>query len=757
MGLVYRATDTKFNRPVAIKFIAGDFSDQGARQRFEREAQAVSSLNHPHILTVHDVGDIDGRQYLVTELIDGGSLRDWAAGPRQWRQVVELIVGVADALAAAHAAGIVHRDVKPENILVTRHGYAKLTDFGLAKPLAVDQFATRSRAAGDTRLGAIVGTLAYMSPEQASGKSLDARSDIFSLGVVLYELLSGRQPFAGQTELETLQRIQHQPTEPLPADLPPTLRMVVEKALEKDPAERYQSMQEMVLDLRRLVRNTGEAAAPVTRPARSRRVLYAAVAGVILAAAAVAWWRPWTGITGGADRIRSIAVLPLQNLSRDPEQEFFSDGTTEALISSLAQISSLDVISRTSVMRYKDKTPSMRDVGRELGADAIVEGSVQRVGNRVRITAQLIEAATDKHLWARDFDRDVADLLTMQSEVARAIAQEIQVRISPEDSRRLSQTRPVRPEALEALLMGKHQYWKANLAAYKEALASFERAVALQPDYAEAYAFLANTLMEMRNLGVPVAIEAIRSPAVKAAALDSTSADAYAALGSAEFEDWNWEAADRAFKRALELNPDSVEACGCYGLNLAAWGRLEEGLELTSRAVRVNPLSAFAHFNHGIGLYWARRYGEAITEFKRATELEPGYGLAVALEVYARLAAGDAAAARAIVGRPQFKGTALESRVLAITGRRVEARAIADRLAQSTTQGPDLLGTALTYFALGDLDRGFAQLTKAFDTRVGPVRWAMVDAAYDSVRADPRFKALLARLNFPASVTTPRR
>ncbi len=308
MGIVYRALDTKFNRPVAIKFLSGDFSDTGARQRFQREAEAVSSLNHPHILTVHDAGDAEGRPYLVTELIDGGTLREWAEPRRPWRQVVELLTGVADGLAAAHAQGIVHRDVKPENILVTRHGYAKLTDFGLAKPLlsAADAIATRTRGPGDTRIGSVVGTLAYMSPEQLSGRPIDARSDIFSLGVVLYEMLSGRQPFGGTTELEVMQRIQHQPAEPLPADVPAALRLVVEKAIEKDPGDRYQTPQEMVVDLRRLARVTGELPPPPAKVSYSR---YAVAAAIAIAVAVGVWLysarpRPNASVWGQSGRSR---------------------------------------------------------------------------------------------------------------------------------------------------------------------------------------------------------------------------------------------------------------------------------------------------------------------------------------------------------------------------------------------------------------------------------------------------------------------
>src|SRR5882672_1294975 len=291
MGVVYRALDTKLNRPVAIKFLSSDLADAAARRRFQREAQTASSLNHPHIVTVHDVGEVDGRQYLVTEFVDGGTLKDWAqATTRTWRQIIELLTGVADGLAAAHAAGIVHRDIKPENILVAKNGYAKLADFGLAKlwEATDSQAVTRTLSAGHTRPGMIVGTIAYMSPEQAAGQPVDARSDIFSFGVVLYEMLAGRRPFTGASDLDVLHAVAHRAAEPLPEDVPLPLRMVVEKALEKDPADRFQSMRDMVVDLRRVVRQSAEASpalATIGRSTRARRWLAAAAAFAVLAAA----------------------------------------------------------------------------------------------------------------------------------------------------------------------------------------------------------------------------------------------------------------------------------------------------------------------------------------------------------------------------------------------------------------------------------------------------------------------------------------
>jgi serine/threonine protein kinase len=351
MGVVYRAFDTKLNRSVAVKVLSGEWADAAARRRFQREAQTASSLNHPHILTVHDAGEVEGRQYLVTEFVDGGTLRDWArAEKRGWAQIVELLVGVADGLAAAHEAGILHRDIKPANILVAKNGYAKLADFGLAMLADEGGSATRAITEHVTGPGMVMGTIAYMSPEQAAGKPLDARSDIFSFGVVLYELLAGERPFAGATDLEVLQAVIHGIPHPLPRETPSGLRVVVEKALEKDPAERYQSMREMVVDLRRLMRQSDEISAPHTRPVSRMAWTLVAAAGMLLIAG-VAAWKFWP--TARPHQVRSLAVLPLRNVTRDPDQQYFADGMTDALTTGLAQVSALNVIARTSAMRYQ--------------------------------------------------------------------------------------------------------------------------------------------------------------------------------------------------------------------------------------------------------------------------------------------------------------------------------------------------------------------------------------------------------------------
>jgi len=674
MGEVYKAVDRKLQRSVAIKILSSEVADTAARRRFQREAELASSLNHPHILTVHDAGEYEGRQYLVTEYVDGGTLKDWARQEkRTWRQVVEMLTGIADALAAAHAADILHRDIKPANILITRTGYAKLADFGLAKlaePPAGE--ATRTMTEGESQAGAIVGTVAYMSPEQASGRPLDARSDIFSLGVVLHELLSGGRLYAGATGLELLQKVIHQPAPALGPELPEPVRVVVQKVLEKDPAERYQTARDLVVDLRRLVRQADAPStasiAAIPSPLKLKTGALAAVALLVLLVAGVGAWKLWPRPAAAAP-IRSIAVLPLENLSGDPSQEFFSDGTTEELIASLAQIHALRVISRTSVMHYKGAAkPTIPVIGRELGADAIIEGSVRRSGSRVRVTAQLIRASTDTHLWAKDFDRELSDVLKLEGEVAQAIAQEVQVALTPEESARLVASRPIDPAAQDEYLRGRIYYWHNNNDDYERAAQHFRQALQIKPDYADAQAALA---LSLQNL--PGRLKEARIEAEKAVALDPNLSEAHAALAAVFAAEWNPVQADREFRRSIDLNPNSLDGCGCYALFLTTVGRQAEALALAEHAELVNPLSSVIHFAHGTALYRSRRYSEAEPHLKKALELEPQNLDAAAVLSFVYESEDRAADAVKVLDRPEFRRSALMALAYAKAGRRADA------------------------------------------------------------------------------------
>jgi len=685
---------------------------------------------------------------LVTEYVDGGTLNDWAKEhKRTWKQIVELLTGVADGLAAAHQAGMVHRDVKPANILVARNGYAKLADFGLARlSEAAGVDATRTLTAASTQAGMIVGTIAYMSPEQASGREMDTRSDIFSFGIVLYEMLAGSRPFLGSTNLEVLQTIIHGTPRPLGDDVPIALRTVVEKALEKDSADRYQSMQELVVDLRKLVRRSAERpAATAAKPPKRSGIWIGVAAAVVLLIAATTW-----KLLPRADAapIRSIAVLPLANLSGDPNQEYFSDGTTEALISSLAQIHSLDVISRTSVMRYKGTTKTAREIGRETGADAIVEGSLQRSGNRVRVAVQLIRTATDKHIWADTYDRDLSDALKLESEVAQSIARQIQAEITPEESGRLKNMRSVVPEARDEYLLGRYGIGKNSAESLAAAIPHFQRAIQLQPDFADAYASLAFAWSERVLLGYPKQNEALQissAAALKALELNPNLSLPHLTLGWNMMFAWDWAGAAEHFQRAVVLDHSAKTTRYCTAY-LYALGRTQEAIELADRSTKTDPLSAENQFSNGLAHFQARLYAEAIPHYQRALELNPQDRLSrnSLAECFART--GRQKEAIALLDRPEDR-TELGI-VYALTGRRAEALQIARSISKPGLN-PDPLALACIYFLVGDKDSGFVWLTKAVDAHHPFVYGIKIFPFLDEVRFDPRFQALVTRMKLP--------
>ncbi len=464
---------------------------------------------------------------------------------------------------------------------------------------------------------------------------------------------------------------------------------------------------------------------------------------MIIALGAAALWRTRPTATN-APRIRSLAVLPLQNLSRDPDQEFFSDGTTEALISNLAQIHDLDVISRTSAMRYKGTTKTVPEIGRELGVDAIVEGSVQRVGGRVRITAQLIRASTDKHLWASEYERDAADVLKLEAEVARTIAQEIQAHLTPEETRRLASARSISPDAREAYLLGRYHQFKDNEADFRQAIEYFQQAIRLQPDYAAAYAGLSLTSRFLMTRGFTKEEGAARTAALKAIELDPNLGEAHAAMAGLKFDDWDWTGAETEARRALELN--YVDAY--YSSVLTITGRHAQAIAAAEHAVKVDPLSSGIQGSYGIVLFFARKYEDALSQLKRSIDFEPRNYAAILMLGVTYEALGKPQEALAVFDRPEFRESPYIARAYALLGRRDDAVRVLNNLVKRGGAF-DLQEMAIAYFALGDVDRGFEWLTKAFDQRSGYVPWAKVQPAFDEIRSDPRFQALVARLKLP--------
>jgi serine/threonine protein kinase len=637
MGEVYRARDAKLEREVALKVLGPDLlADENARKRFRKEALALAKLSHPNIAQVYDFASESGVDFLVMELISGEALSDrLEREPLPESDVLKCGAELADGLAAAHAEGIVHCDIKPANLRLGRDGHLKILDFGLARLRRPAGTAEVTASLSGADVG-IAGTIPYMAPEQLRGETLDARTDIWAAGVVLYELSTGARPFRDLVTTRLIDAILHgtpdAPTERRKG-LSPSLGHVILKCLEKDPARRYQSAGELRSDLDRPA-SQGTAQWPATkfRSRLSRRGTTAAVAALavlagVITVLTVRHRKPEAGAAGA--RIASLAVLPLSNMTGDAGQEYFSDGMTEALITELAKIRSLKVISRTSVMRLKKTDKSLPEIAKQLGVEGIVEGSVTRGGGRVRVTAQLIQASTDQHLWADSFDRDAADVLGLQSEIAGAIAGQVRAAVGAEQAVRGTPRRKVKPEAYDLVLQGTHLMTSGGgPEAFKRAISLFEKASVLDPGFARAHAGLANALSSLAGYGFAPFWDSyprIRKEVDAALALDPDEAWAQLARSQLLWAERDPQGAVEAARRATELDPGNSTALTMYGGQLAA---LESGPEverLLRKAIEIDPLAQMPRCNYKDWLYGRRRYAEAEVQARMTLDLDPNW------------------------------------------------------------------------------------------------------------------------------------
>jgi len=779
MGVVYRARDEQLERDVAIKVLpAGMLSDEAARKRFRREALALSRVNHPNIATVYAFASQDGVDYLAMELVAGSPLSERTTVALPEEEVLSLGAQIAAALEEAHEHGVVHRDLKPGNVVITPRGVAKVLDFGLAR-LLQPEACTAGAAEGATESAAlthtVVGTPAYMPPEQLRGEAVDARTDIYALGCVLYEMATGHRAFQESVSTRLIEAILHRPpVSPRARNerVSPDLERIILKCLEKDRARRYQSAKELGVDLRRLAEPSSVHLAPEVAEAkavpreRSRATLMVAVAGglllvflVVAAAFNFGGWRDrLSGGVASATPIRSLAVLPLENLSHDPAQDYFADGMTEELTTNLAQIGALRVISRTSVMQYKGAHKPMPEIGRELNVDALVEGSVLRSGQRVRITAQLIRANADQHLWAKSYDGDLSDVLRLQSAVAREIAEEIKIALTPADQARLTSTRKVNPEAHEAYLLGRHYWEKGNEADLKKSIEYYQKALSIDPKDALAYAGLADTYMVLSDFYLPPrdVVPQARETAVKALQLDGSLAEAHNALALTHFlYDWDWVAAEREFKRALELNPSFADARHSYASFLAAMKRRDEAEAEILRAEQLAPFSGQL-LQDSIWIRWLNRdFDKAVEKGQAAVVLDPqaaychinlGLALAQKGEFQEAIAQGDKA--RRLDESPLIHG--FLGSIYAQAGRKAEAQKIIETLERNMDRHyvcPYEIGTISAL--LGHFDEAFAWYEKAVEVRSACMPFLWADPRLDSIRSDPRYVELIRRLKFP--------
>ena len=771
MGVVYRARDPRLDRQVAIKLLSTEMAaDPRARERLRREAMAIAALDHPYICKIFEIGEDGVSLFLVMEYITGTTLQQRLfEGRMPLTEICRVAGEIAEALQEAHARGFLHRDLKPANIMLTGQGHVKVMDFGLAKrmeELLPPDAATREIGGAQlTAHGMIVGTPDYMSPEQVKALPLDARSDLFSYGVILAEMMTGRHPFRQPSTMETFSAVLREPPA-LGPDVPPRTAALLSRLLAKDAAERYASIADVRPDLAAMAAATTEVPGP--RPGgratalRKRLAMGALVIGV--AAAAIVLVRSGgfrsTPPALAPGVIRSIAVLPLDNYSGDPNQDYFAEGMTDELTTDLATISQLRVISRGSAMQFKGKArPPTPEIARILNVDAVVEGSVVRVADKVRITSELIDARVDTHLWARSFERSSSDVLALQHELASAIAREIHVQLTPTEQSRLAAAPVVNPEAYDAYLKGRYFFNRPSDDNLKKAIAQFEEAVGLSPTYAPAFSGLSDAyLWAGYNEGVLTASEArprAKAAAEKAIQLDDNSAEAHTSLAVFKlFYEYDWAGCEREFRRAFALNPNYAFAHDQFGLALAFQGRLDEAIAEGKRAAELDPLSPQIPIDNSLALMFQGSYDAAKEQARRAAELDPMFFFPHMIYGWVDINAGKFADAIPSLKKaktmesPAFV-TAWLAYAYARSGDRPRAMAEIEDLKKMSPGGEVLpFNLAVVYLGLGDHQRALDYLERAYAADSQWMGWLKKDRMFDPLRSEPRFMALMKKLRF---------
>lgn len=814
MGEVYLAEDTRLGRRVALKLLPAQFiKDEDRLRRFEQEARAASALNHPNIITIHEVGVENGTHFIATEFIEGETLRQRMRRERiSASEALDIAVQVASALAAAHQVGIIHRDTKPENIMLRPDGYVKVLDFGIVK--LTEKFAEQQSIKSEETEGVIVslvnteanivmGSPSYMSPEQARGLAVDGRTDIFSLGVMLYEMITGHRPFEGPTTSDIIVAILERQPPPLARYLPgvsPRLENIIAKALAKNREARYQTITDMLADLKRQKRrvdfeagledsispdfdseptvpiaaqhdshatakefavsssrmsamcSTSSAEYIITEIKQHKMGVFTTVAMIIIAFAAVVFL-----LTRGEGRhpIESIAVLPFANESNDPNTEYLSDGITESLINNLSQSRSLKVMSRNSVFRYKGTDVSVDKVAGDLSVHGVLTGRIVQLGDNLTIKIELVDARDNTHVWGEQYSRKMSEIISMQEGIAKEISEKLQLKLSGEDEKRVSKRYTNNSEAYQLYLRGRFYWNKRTEESLKKGIDYFNQAIDKDPTYALAYVGVANCYAMLTELEASPPKELypkVKAAAAKAIEIDDTLAEAHTSLAAVNEYEWNWAEAENQYKRAIELNPNYETAHHWYAAYLISRLRSDEAIREMKQALELDPLSLIINTSMGRVLFGARQYDQAVEQLKKTLDMDPNFAeahfqIGMAYEQKRMYEEAIREFERSVELFDDRAMMAWVARAYAVSGRRADAERVLMELMEISKQkyvSPYPLATV--YAALGDKDRAFEWLEKVYQERSYYVVWLNIDPIFDSLRSDARFQDLLRRI-----------